>query len=58
MEKGVRADLFGSNPHSKGVIFSRSFFDVFEIILHIIIIIIDKITAKIIEIIIKKITFS
>ena len=23
-EKGIRADLFGSNPHSKGDVFSRS----------------------------------
>jgi len=23
-EKGNRADLFGSNPHSKGLLFSRS----------------------------------
>lgn len=30
-EKGVRAFLKGENPHSKGVIFSRSLFDFSEV---------------------------
>ena len=38
IEKGLRADLLGSNPHSKGELFSRSFLDVFEMIVHNIII--------------------
>lgn len=32
VENGVRADWFGSNPHSNGEIFSRSLFDREEII--------------------------
>jgi len=57
IEKGVRDELLGSNPHSKGDNFSRSFFDVFEIIVHKIIIIIDNIKATIIDKIIPYITF-
>lgn len=34
IENGDRADLFGSKPHSNGDIFSRSFSEVFEIIVH------------------------
>jgi len=26
VEKGIRADLLGSNPHSKGLLFSRSLY--------------------------------
>lgn len=33
-ENGIRDDLFGSNPHSKGDIFSRSKIDFLEIIEH------------------------
>lgn len=54
-ENGIRADDFGSNPHSKGEFFSRSMNDFFEIIidnniikLQIIIIIIDIINIKLI----------
>jgi hypothetical protein len=32
VENGIREDLFGSNPHSKGDVFSRSFIDVYDII--------------------------
>lgn len=39
-EKGIRADDFGSNPHSNGDLFSRSMKVFFEIVLAIIIIII------------------
>lgn len=46
IENGDRADLFGSNPHSNGDIFSRSFLDVFEIIVHNIISTIDTINAN------------
>lgn len=49
IEKGVRADLLGSNPHSKGDNFSRSLFDVFEITVHIIIIIIAIVILSIKE---------
>lgn len=37
IEKGMRDDLIGSNPHSNGDIFSRSRIVFFEIIEHIII---------------------
>lgn len=32
IEKGIRAELLGSNPHSKGLLFSRSIKLFFEII--------------------------
>lgn len=41
-EKGIRADLLGSNPHSKGDLFSRSINLFLEII--------EEIIIKIIEI--------
>lgn len=31
IEKGIREDLIGSNPHSKGLLFSRSISVFFEI---------------------------
>lgn len=34
IEKGMRDDLLGSNPHSNGDIFSRSRIDFFEIVVH------------------------
>lgn len=58
IEKGDRADLLGSNPHSKGDSFSRSLFDVFEIIVHTTITIIDNKIAKVAEIVTKYIILS
>lgn len=52
-ENGIRADDFGSNPHSNGELFSRSVIFFFEIMLTKIIIIIliaIEITADIIMI--------
>lgn len=57
-EKGIRDDLFGSKPHSKGDIFSRSIIVFFLIIVHNIIKIIEIEVAKIMAIIILIITFS
>lgn len=57
-EKGVRDDLLGSNPHSKGDIFSRSRIDFFLIKTHINIMIMDNIRADIIDNAIFIITFS
>jgi hypothetical protein len=55
-EKGIREDLFGSNPHSNGEHFSRSINDFLEIKEAIIIIILVinkiKIEIKVIDIII------
>lgn len=58
IENGDRADLFGSNPHSNGDLFSRSFFEVLEIVEHNIIMQIDRIIANDSDIIIIKIIFS
>lgn len=58
IENGARADFLGSNPHSKGDIFSRSIVVFFEIIEHNIINISEITPAVIIEIAILIITFS
>jgi len=58
MENGVRGDLFGSNPHSNGLIFSRSKILFFAKIEHIIISPIDTIIDIIIIINKVKIIFS
>lgn len=57
-ENGIREDLFGSNPHSNGDLFSRSMVDFFLIKIHNNIIIIDIINVNINEIVIFNITFS
>lgn len=49
MENGIRDDLFGSKPHSKGDIFSRSKMDFLEIIVQIIISLIEIINAMIVD---------
>lgn len=51
-ENGIREDLFGSNPHSNGDIFSRSIYDFFLIIEHNIIRAIEITSANVVEIII------
>lgn len=48
-EKGIREDLFGSNPHSNGDIFSRFICDFFLIIEHNIIKIAEIIIANVVE---------
>lgn len=59
IENGKRADLLGSNPHSKGEFFSRSIKDFFERIKAIIIINKDKtIIIMAVLIIIKIIYFD
>lgn len=58
IENGIRADDFGSNPHSKGDIFSRSIVIVFEIMVHIIINPMEIIIANVNEIKILIITSS
>lgn len=57
-ENGIREDLFGSKPHSNGDIFSRSMIDFFLIIIHKIIIAVDKIIVNRNDIKIFNITFS
>lgn len=57
-EKGVRAEDLGSNPHSKGDIFSRSKIVDLEMIVQIIINLNDTILAIINETINLNITFS
>lgn len=57
-ENGSRAEFFGSNPHSNGLIFSRSLKDFFEIVFNnITIIIIISTIVKEINIILR-ITYS
>lgn len=57
-EKGKRDDDKGSNPHSKGDIFSRSWIVVFEINVHMIINIVAIVTLTIKDDIVFNITFS
>lgn len=47
-ENGIRADEFGSNPHSNGVVFSRSVFFLVEMIRVVIITTRGKIIAHIV----------
>lgn len=58
IENGRRADFFGSNPHSKGDIFSRSNLLFFEIIMHNIINELEIVILIKIDKIILNITFS
>lgn len=57
-ENGIREDLLGSNPHSKGDIFSRSIIDFLEIIEQTIISIVEITNANEIIIIILFIILS
>lgn len=56
-ENGIRADLFGSNPHSKGDLFSRSSIDFFDSIVAINIIIVDNRRIIIIAVIVFMIIY-
>lgn len=56
-EKGIRADLFGSNPHSNGDLFSRSLINFFDRIVAIIITIIGIKNLIIILVVKIKIVF-
>lgn len=56
-EKGNRALDFGSNPHSKGELFSRSSICFFDSIVAIIIIIVDNAIIIIIEYLVNKIIY-
>lgn len=58
IEKGSRACLFGSNPHSKGLFFSRSIKVFFEIIEAIIITIVAMVKIIIAEYIIIMIIYT
>ena len=56
-EKGIRAEFFGSNPHSNGDLFSRSSLFFFEIRVANIITAVDSVSVMVVAVMVSRITY-